>query len=406
MDPHLYAMAMRAKCLVPALVVVALTGWAAEKEPTPLFQGEVGLILPPVINAVPGVEMNVYFDNVSLTVNPANYVFDVTCNRGAQQVERWTYTPSDKDVGQFGFTLEMRDQSNAVIARAQSMIRVAPRDAGDGKPRSILIFGDSLTAASVYSQRVLDLSREDENVALKLIGTRGPKGEPNGNLHEGYGGWTAERFATKYTGVARGGPYKECGSPFIYKDGDADPELDFARYCREFNDGKAPDFVTILLGCNDTFSATDDTIEERIDRMFRHYETLLKMIRDNGPGTQIGCLLLVPPAATQDAFGANYRSGQTRWQYKRNQHRVVERMLETFGGREAENIFLVPANVNLDCANNYPKRTSPANAHADVETARLNNGVHPAASGYRQIGDSVYCWIKSRLAASGSKAKP
>ena len=394
---------MRALYLVPALTFAVLTGWAAEKEPAAAFKGDVGLILPPVIHAVPGVEMNVYFDNVSLTVNPANYVFDVTCNRGAQQVERWTYTPTGKDVGQFGFTLEMRDQSNAVIARAKSMIRVTPHDAGSGKPRSILIIGDSLTAASVYPQRVLDLSREDEHVALKLIGTRGPKGAPNGNLHEGYGGWTAERFATKYTGIARGGPYKECGSPFIYKDGDAAPKLDFARYCREFNDGATPDFVTILLGCNDTFSATDETIEERIDRMFRHYETLLKMIRETGPDTQIGCLALVPPAATQDAFGANYRSGQTRWQYKRNQHRVVERMLETFGGREAENIFLVPAHVNLDCANNYPKRTAPANARSEVELTRLNNGVHPAAAGYRQIGDSVYCWIKSRLAA---KSKP
>jgi len=370
---------------------------AAERENGGPFKGDIGLVLPPVIHAVPGLEMNVYFDNVSLTINPANHVFDVACNRGAQQVERWTYTPTEKDVGQFVFTLEARDQSNAVIARARSMIRVASRDAGSKSEKSILIIGDSLTAASVYSQRVLDLSREDGNLTLRLIGTRGPKGAPNGNLHEGYGGWTAERFATRYTGVARGGPYKECGSPFIYQDGDAKPALDFPRYCREFNRGAPPDFVTILLGCNDTFSSTDETIEERIDRMFLHYETLLRMFREFGPDTQIGCLLLVPPAATQDAFGANYRSGQTRWQYKRNQHRVVERMIETLGGRESENIFLVPANVNLDCANNYPQRTGPANARSDKEITRLNNGVHPAATGYRQIGDSVYCWMKSRL---------
>jgi hypothetical protein len=25
--------------------------------------------------------------------------------------------------------------------------------------------------------------------------------------------------------------------------------------------------------------------------------------------------------------------------------------------------------------------------------------VHPAAEGYRQIGDSVFCWMKSRMAA-------
>ncbi|MFT5031144.1 MAG: hypothetical protein ACI9VS_003607, partial [Candidatus Binatia bacterium] len=127
--------------------------------------------------------------------------------------------------------------------------------------------------------------------------------------------------------------------------------------------------------------------------------TLLKELRAAGPTTQIGCLLLVPGAATQDAFGQNYKSGQTRWQYKRNQSRVVERMLETFGGRESENIFIVPANVNLDCVNNYPKRIVTANARASAYVTRLINGVHPAAEGYRQIGDSVFCWMKSRMAA-------
>ena len=386
--------------LITILLIGSLSAvGAAEKVETPEFPGDVGLRLPPVIYAVPGIEMNVYFDNVSLMVNPANYVFDVTCNRGSQQADRWTYMPTGKDVGQFGFTLEVRDQSNAVIARAKSMIRVSPKNAGAGSEKSILIMGDSLTAASVYSGQVFDLSQGEGNPKLKLIGTRGPRGAPNGNLHEGYGGWTAERFATKYTGIARGGEYKKCGSPFIYKEGDADPKLDVPRFWREYNDGKAPDFVTILLGCNDTFSSTDDTIEERIDRMFRHYETLLKELRAAGPTTQIGCLLLVPGAATQDAFGQNYKSGQTRWQYKRNQSRVVERMLETFGGRESENIFIVPANVNLDCVNNYPKRIVTANARASAYVTRLINGVHPAAEGYRQIGDSVFCWMKSRMAA-------
>jgi len=232
-------------------------------------------------------------------------------------------------------------------------------------------------------------------------GPEGPAGAPGENRHEGYGGWTAERFATHFTGVAREGDYKKRGSPFIYKDGDAPPKLDFARYCREFNGGQGPDFVTILLGCNDTFSATDDTLEERIDTMFRYYDTLLQMVHSVRKDTQTGALLLVPPAASQDAFGANYRSGQTRWQYQRNQHRVVERMIERYGNRERENVFLVPAFVNLDCVRNYPQKTEAANARTAEKVIRLNNGVHPAAEGYRQIGDSIFCWLKSRLAAEG-----
>ena len=364
-----------------------------------VFPGPVRLLLPPVVYAVPGIEVNVYFDNVVLVVSPSSYVFDVTCAKGVQQHERWTFTPNPKDVGTHAFALEVRDAANAVIARAESTLRVVPAEAGAGRELSMLIIGDSLTHASVYSGHVVDLCRPEGNPRIRLIGSHGPGGQPGEeNRHEGYGGWTAQRFATHYTGVARTGDYKKRGSPFLYKDGDAAPVLDLPRYCAELNGGKLPDVVTMLLGCNDTFSSDDGTIEGRIDTMFQHYETLVSMIHGARPDTKIGALLLVPPAATQDAFGTNYRCGQTRWQYKRNQQRVVERMLERFGGRESENLYLVPANVNLDCVNNYPQRTAPLNARTDVKGPRLANGVHPGSSGYRQIGDSVYCWLKAVLA--------
>jgi lysophospholipase L1-like esterase len=335
-----------------------------------------------------------------LVVNPANYVFDVTCAKGVQQAQRWTYTPKPREVGDYALTLEVRDRRNRVIAQAETRVTVAPRDAGAGASITLLVIGDSLTAASAYTQRLVDLFGAQGNPKLTLVGSYGPGATSNGpNRHEGYGGWTAHRFATHYTGVARTGHYRKRGSPFLYKQDGGKPKLDFARYCAELNSGKAPDFVTILLGCNDTFSADDTTIEERIDTMFGHYEALVRMIHGLRPDTQIGALLLVPPAATQDAFGANYKCGQTRWQYKRNQHRVVERMIGQFGSREGESLFLVPAHVNLDCVHNYPMRTGPWNAHATTKGARLANGVHPAGSGYRQIGDTIYGWVKSRLAS-------
>ena len=233
-----------------------------------------------------------------------------------------------------------------------------------------------------------------------MIGTRGPRDSSSTTRHEGYGGWTAKRFATKYTGIARGGDYKKCGSPFIYEGDDGTPELDFPRYCQEFNDGKGPDFVTLFLGCNDTFSATDENLESRIDTMFVHYDTLIKMIHDFRDDTVIGAILPVPPAATQDAFGVNYKSKQTRWQYRRNQHRLVERMVERYGGRQADRVHLVPAYVNLDCLHNYPSREAPWNARTSAVGSRLRNGVHPSAEGYRQIGDTVFCWLAAQVADS------
>ena len=50
-------------------------------------------------------------------------------------------------------------------------------------------------------------------------------------------------------------------------------------------------------------------------------------------------------AGTQDAFGANYVNGQTRWQYRRNQYRLVDRMLEKYASSESRHsgpVHIVP----------------------------------------------------------------
>jgi lysophospholipase L1-like esterase len=382
------------------LVEAAAQPVNAQRESAGEFQGKIRLLLPRVIYAVPGIQANVYFDNVTLVINPANYAFVVTCDKGTHQTERWTYTPASGDAGDYPFLLEARDESNAVVARARSTIHVSAPQARAGQALSLLCIGDSLTHAGVYPQHILDLCKAEGNPKIRLIGSFGPGATGPGELrHEGYGGWTAQRFATFYNnGVARTGDYTKRGSPFIYADANGQPKLDYARYCTEFNGGSGPDFVTIFLGCNDTFSAIDANIDAAIDGMFKHYDTLIKMIHGVRKETKIGAVLLVPPAGSQDAFGANYQCGQTRWQYKRNQHRVVEQMLKHYGGREGENLWLIPANVNLDCVHNYPQAAIPWNARSDEEVARLDNAVHPADSGYRQIGDSIYGWIKAQMA--------
>ncbi len=363
--------------------------------------GSVRLLMPMEIYATPGVETNLYFENVVLVVNPANYIFDVDCGRGIQQSERWTYTPTAEEGGAYQLTLRVLNQDNAVVAEGVTTLIVTAASVAKDRPISLLLIGDSLTHALVYSQTLLDHCAQPDTPALSLVGSFTPNGDA-ANRHEGYGGWTALRFATRYTDAPRDAPYKERPSPFVYKSDAGEIGLDFARYCKENNGGTAPDAVTIFLGCNDTFGAKDDSIESSIDTMFQHMDALIGMIRDFNPETKIGLIAPVPPTASQDAFGANYKNGQTRWQYLRNQHRVVERMVDAYGGRAVENISLVPAYVNLDCHRNYGVTSSPANARSTEVVTRQNNGVHPAKAGYQQIGDSVYGWL---LASVGTRER-
>ena len=378
-----------------AAAVLCVAGYAAPPKQTP---GPVRLTLPPTIYAVPGMEMNVYYANVVLTINPKKFQFEVVCPKGKCEAERWTFKPTAADVGEFPFEMRVRDKSRRVIATGTSTVRVVPAKAGAGKAIVLLAIGDSVTRGSRYTRRLYKLCGQPGNPKLKLIGTRGPKSEKK-NRHEGLSGWTATSFATRYrNGVRHTGDRSKDGSPFVYKGADGKLKVDFVAYCRDVNQGKAPDFITIFLGINDVFSSNDAKLKGRIDGMFKYYDILIAAFHEKSKETKIGVVLVPPPSASQDAFGANYACGQTRWQYVRNQHTLVERMLRHYGGRQKENIFIVPTTVNIDCAAGYPRRKKPANSRTKTTVWRWLNGVHPIWDGHKQIGDTIYCWVKAELA--------
>ena len=393
---------MTRKLIAILIALAAAPAWARESPTTQASQaGRVRLLLPPVIYAVPGVEANVYFDNVVLVLNPQRYAFDVACPKGNQFSERWTFTPTDADVGEYPIELAVHDESNATIARGHTIVRVVPRDRDGGHPTTLLLVGASWTEYSIYPQKLLDLNAADPHLHLKLIGSRGPKDAPaTGDLrHEGYSGWTAEAFVTLHGPLSRTGVHKRpgTGSPFVYDDGpDGKPHLDFARYCEQFNAGRGPDALTIHLIANDVFTATDETIDPRVTKMIGFYDQLIEAFHKVRPATRIGVILSAPPSRSQDGFRNYIGAGrQTRWQYRRNLHAALERMTAHVAGREAEQIYLIPSYVNLDCEQNFPTWTAPANARATGKITRVNNGTHPSEQGYGQIADSIYCWLKS-----------
>src|SRR5688572_9237240 len=70
------------------------------------FPGTVRLIMPPVVYAVPGIECNIYFDNIVLTLNSGNYAFDIICSKGVLFRERWTFMPTKQDTGEYPIVVE------------------------------------------------------------------------------------------------------------------------------------------------------------------------------------------------------------------------------------------------------------------------------------------------------------
>ena len=83
----------------------------------------VSLLIPEKIYAVPGVETNVYFNNVVTVINPDNYVFDVDCSKGRNDLKRWRFTPQKSDTGTYKWSIRVIGM-NGVLARAEAELVV------------------------------------------------------------------------------------------------------------------------------------------------------------------------------------------------------------------------------------------------------------------------------------------
>jgi hypothetical protein len=111
--------------------------------------------------------------------------------------------------------------------------------------------------------------------------------------------------------------------------------------------------------------------------MLAQADVLIGAFRSAAPGAQLGICLTPPPNSREEAFQANYKDRYHRWGWKRIQHRLVQREIAHFAGREAENLFLIPTELGVDPIDGYP----------------TNNGVHPNEFGYKQIGATIYAWF-------------
>lgn len=347
------------------------------------------LTLPRQFYAVVDEEMAVYFDNVVLTETPGKYRFEVQCGIGQAEARRWVVRPKAADLGTCEFSISVSDSEGKLLQTATSTLHVVSTEAGVERPVSLLIVGDSLTHATLYPNELARLLSQPGNPGWKMLGTHVPKNAGDGVRHEGYGGWTWQRFASHYE-PNPDGTYRKQSSPFVFLDAADQPQLDVARYFNETADGKRPDVVFFLLGINDCFGADPDeppAIDARIDAMFSHADKLLAGFRAAAPDADLAVCVTTPPNARESGFLANYKGRYHRWGWKRIQHRLVERLLERFpqaaetDGRADSRLFLVPTQLNIDPVDGYPE----------------NNGVHPNATGYQQIGSSLYAWLKWRM---------
>lgn len=335
------------------------------------------LVMPDEIYAVEGVEMNVYFDNVFLTVNPDNYVFDVSCSKGHNFKRRWSFTPGKRDIGTHKWTLQVISDAG-LVAKKTLNLHVVPANAGKGKNLSLLMLGDSIIDVTTYPRQVHKLFQGPNNPKLTMVGERGSAEEKaRGMRHQGHAGWAFATFLAK--------------GPLGYADKTGKFILDIPAYFKKNNGGKAPDVIAIQLGCNDVFGSTDFYLPGTLARISGEMDTLIGAFRKAAPNSHI-VLCLITPCANSDGIGRVYRNNQTKYQYTKNRFMLNNMIMKKFKGKK--DISIISLYHNLDCENNFPMKEYPINAGNPIKVKMPSDGLHPAPAGGNQLGDTLYSYLK------------
>ena len=370
---------LSSKSVIVGIIFLAIyfVGFATEpKVPT---QGKISKLEVPnvlinlsdIIPVVVGHEVNIYFNNIMCLDDSSSYQFNVICTKGMQQVERWTFVPELGDIGDIPITIEVY-KNYSLIGSVNSIVRVVEETKGAGQTLKVNIIGDSTTANNIMINELAHLFSAD-SMHISFVGTQGA----SPNLHEGYGGKTTDWLYTDST------------SPFVYSN-----SFNYGTYLSTHS-LPTPDIVILNLGINDIFTHTDDKSTLKvIKKMITQYDAMIAKIKLSNPSMKFGVCVTVP-SGSEDAFG-DYKSDQTSWRYNRNNRLLTDALINHYKSKQAQNIYCVPININLDTVNNTTLNVpAQINSRYPSTIQRQTNGVHPGPYGYYQIADVDYYWLKS-----------
>lgn len=413
------------------------------------------LVTPPAVYGLEGQECNVYLDNLML-VDFRDYEFSVRAAEAVSksQEERWTWVPAGAlTSGNLSITCRRRFDGVQLVAKTIAQ-RAAAASAGSGLNKKVLVIGDSLVNAGTITQTLVDLAGPDV-MDITLLGTRGSGANKNegrgGYTINDYA--TAGRTYYDFTvsGVTvppalNAAEYTNNGSTFRVQEvslsggagtircslvsgsgtrsgstltksngaaGDAtitfsasaavsgNPwwiggALDFAGYLTA-NSIAVPDWVIIQLGTNDAFGQTTDAgVVSLASSELTKLDALIANIKAAGANVKVALALIPPPSSSQDSFGANYNTSYDKWRVKRNYAIWTREMIAKYTGLEASRTYLIPSGMSVDTVNNYPREAAaPVNSrNTAVQVQRQSNSVHPATSGYQQIADAWWAFLK------------
>ncbi len=413
------------------------------------------IYLPSFLYASEGVETNIYFDNIVFSNLPNELLaIDVICTKGRQYNKFWRITPLSSDEGTTSFKIEISFAGKLIASRDSELI-ITGKSKSSGKSINVLCIGDSTTAGGQYISIINTDYQALTSPSITFLGTRGTvpnnhegRGGWKFSQYAGDGGQSTYQFNLNEINDApgNGSVYTDGRSDFTLTEinmseakgyiagrrskGTESPSangyltkvsgtgadtipytnstitaanpfwnlktqrLDFKKYMNDHGYTMTQhDLITIHLGINDVFvdisKSLLDSIKADLNKMLAEFQTVI-------PQINIGLCITIPPSISQDAFAINYASGQTLKRYLENYKQLVNFLLTNYDTPEmkASRIYCIGFNYAIDRTNNFQKTTMKANARSTQVIETWGNGVHPDNTGYYQMGDALYVFIK------------
>lgn len=406
-------------CIAAAAVLSSADAPAAGA-PVPKAPPLLKMMLPEVVYAFPGVESNIYFENVVDSANPFAYAFEVKCIRGTHGNKRWFWTPDKKDAGK-SFDLELRLFNDyGMVASAKCKVVVAKTDADHKRKITLALLAASGVNCG-FPSHLLDMMRKGGFANYTPVGNHAGGGSPvvkGGIAHDGYGGFAWRSFLTRWAYSAEELPQAQnkaeeaqmralgvsklpksqayrLRSPLL-RIVNGKKVLDIPAWFKKVNEGKAPDYILIQLGGNDMFGAMAHNMDEKREDALKNARILLAALRKHAPNAVIGVATTLGGCG-QDGFGANYGSFQSKYQFRRNIMSYNRGLAALIKDLKDPKIKLIPLHHAIDPDNSYIQKRYFAHARSKKRVVRDNNALHPTSAGGQQLGDAFYCWLRKEL---------
>ena len=322
---------------------------------------EYKIITPPKIYGVSNKEVALYLDNITpLKLN--NYIIRKVKGTGdLKSRNRIIYNIntngwSDKTV------LELYNDNGDKIKDLEIPFKIVGDSTNANVTKKCLFIGDSFIANGSITSELVNLFANDV-MNIELLGTKG-----NGtNKHEGRNGWSSYDYVATSNFNNSTNAFLNSGS------------FDFNYYITQ-NSIDTPDWVFLQVGINDTWRPMNGTTTTQ------NLQTMINSIKSFNSNIKIGIALVCPPYLGE--YGLNNSYDHLK------RININETIINTFKDKESENVFIVPINVNLDCIYNFNMTTTTINSRNTETIKKCSDDTHPANSGYYQISDSYYSFLK------------